>query len=46
MTGLRDIRSLVLGVIVVALGATATAQPNKYARDPRQAIDDEYTKKI
>ncbi len=36
----------VISVLVALAGAGALAQPNKYARDPKQPIDEAYTKKI
>ncbi|MEW5982486.1 MAG: M14 family zinc carboxypeptidase [Acidobacteriota bacterium] len=36
----------VISALVVLVSAGALAQPNKYARDPKQPIDEEYTKKI
>ena len=37
---------LVLWVLVTAGSLGPVAQPSKYARDPKQSIDEEYTKKI
>ncbi len=37
---------LFLCLLVLAGGSSAWAQPYKYARDPKQAIDEDYTKKI
>ncbi len=43
-------RSIVRWALVAALAAVASqsvvAQPNKYARDPKQAVDEDYSKKI
>lgn len=36
----------VITVLVALAGTGALAQPNKYARDPKQPIDEAYTKKI
>jgi hypothetical protein len=40
------LRSLFLCLAWLALASAAWAQPGKYARDPKQPIDGEYTKKI
>ena len=42
----QAIPRLFVCLFVLAGGSAAWAQPNKYARDPKQAIDEEYTKKI
>lgn len=39
-------RMVVLCALAGATSAGVLAQPNKYARDPKQAVDEEYTKKI
>ena len=39
-------RTLVLVALTCAASAGVLAQPNKYARDPKQLVDDDYTKKI
>ena len=39
-------RIVVLCALAGATSAGVLAQPNKYARDPKQAVDEEYTKKI
>jgi hypothetical protein len=46
MKRLTRFRLAALFAIVVLAGIGVTAQPNKYARDAKQAIDEEYTKKI
>ncbi|MGE5199207.1 MAG: M14 family zinc carboxypeptidase [Rhodospirillaceae bacterium] len=40
------LRVLVLVALTCASSAGVLAQPNKYARDPKQPVDEEYTKKI
>jgi hypothetical protein len=40
------VRWFVVCVLVTLTGLSSLAQPNKYARDPKQQIDEEYTKKI
>ncbi|MCX6553285.1 MAG: M14 family zinc carboxypeptidase, partial [Acidobacteria bacterium] len=40
------VRRAVLCALVAASSVGVLAQPNKYARDPKQLIDEEYTKKI
>ena len=39
-------RALALVVLTCAASAGVLAQPNKYARDPKQLVDEDYTKKI
>ena len=39
-------RALVLVLLTCATSAGVVAQTNKYARDPKQLVDEEYTKKI
>ncbi|MFO7691948.1 MAG: M14 family zinc carboxypeptidase, partial [Vicinamibacterales bacterium] len=39
-------RALTLVLLAGATSAGVLAQPNKYARDPKQPVDEEYTKKI
>jgi len=39
-------RWLVFCALVAATSVGVGAQPNKYARDPKQLVDEEYTKKI
>jgi hypothetical protein len=39
-------RALVLVALTCATSAGVLAQPNKYARDPKQLVDEDYTKKI
>jgi hypothetical protein len=46
MTRAQNIRRFALAAIILFAGAGVTAQPNKYARDPKQAVDLEYSKKI
>ncbi|MCX6539486.1 MAG: M14 family zinc carboxypeptidase [Acidobacteria bacterium] len=46
MKRLTSFRLAALFAIVVLASAGVTAQPNKYARDPKQLIDEEYTRKI
>jgi hypothetical protein len=46
MKRLTSFRLAALFAIVVLASNGVTAQPNKYARDPKQPIDEEYTKKI
>ncbi len=46
MTHGRMVRWGLACVLAVAASLSVTAQPNKYARDPKQPIDEEYTKKI
>ena len=46
ITRLPTARLAVLCVLVVAMSAGVVAQPNKYARDPKQLVDEDYTKKI
>ena len=46
MKRLTRFRLAALFAIVVLAGIGVTAQPNKYARDAKQPIDEEYTKKI
>jgi hypothetical protein len=41
-----SVRWVMLCVLVAASGAVAVAEQNKYARDPKQPVDEEYTKKI
>jgi hypothetical protein len=41
-----SIRWALLCVLVAVSGAAAVAEQNKYARDPKQLIDEEYSKKI
>ena len=40
------VRWLVFCALVAATSVGVLAQPNKYARDPKQLVDEEYTKKI
>jgi hypothetical protein len=40
------IRALVLVALTCATSAGVLAQPNKYARDPKQPADEDYTRKI
>ena len=46
MTRRSMYRALVLAAIACATSAGLVAQTNKYARDPKQPIDEAYTKKI
>jgi len=46
MKRLFPVRGFVLCAVVAATSVGVLAQPNKYARDPKQLIDEEYTKKI
>ena len=46
MTRASIFRALVLVGLTCATSAGVLAQSNKYARDPKQPIDEEYTKKI
>ncbi|HSP92855.1 MAG TPA: M14 family zinc carboxypeptidase [Vicinamibacterales bacterium] len=46
MTRASIFRALVLVGLTCATSAGVLAQSNKYARDPKQPVDEEYTKKI
>ncbi|HSK09421.1 MAG TPA: M14 family zinc carboxypeptidase [Vicinamibacterales bacterium] len=46
MTGTPSARVLAIVLFLLAVTAPARAQQAPYARDPRQAVDAEYTKKI
>ncbi len=46
MKRLSIVRVAILCALAGASSVGVLAQPNKYARDPRQPIDEEYTKKI
>ncbi|MCX6544400.1 MAG: M14 family zinc carboxypeptidase [Acidobacteria bacterium] len=46
MKRLTGFRLAALCAIFVLAGVGLTAQPSKYARDPKQPIDEDYTKKI
>src|SRR5512137_884888 len=46
MKRVSGFRWIVLAALVGATSVGVLAQPNKYARDPKQPIDEEYTKKI
>ncbi len=46
MKRVQTVRWVALCAIVIAGSAGVEAQPNKYARDPKQPIDEEYTRKI
>ena len=46
MTRRSMYRALVLAALACATSAGLVAQTNKYARDPKQPIDEAYTKKI
>ena len=46
MTRKTSLRFLVAGLLAVAAGSALYAQQSKWAPDPKQPVDEEYTKKI
>ncbi len=46
MRRLSRIRLLIAALLIVSAGGLLAAQQSKWARDPKQPVDDEYTQKI